>query len=251
VSEQEVYVYNASSQVLSCASCRPTGGLPAGPSSIPGGTDYATSRAIYQSRVLSDVNQAGEARGARVFFNSVDAIVGQDSNRARDVYQWEEDGVGSCREAAGCVSLISSGTSGNESSFADASADGSNVFFLTYAQLVPQDADGLVDVYDAREGGGFPAPGSSSACAETGCQGVPGAPPSYATPPSGTFNGGDNFPPAKPAPSKPLTAAQRLAKALKACTRKPKRQRSSCRAQAKRRYAAGRKARANARKVPK
>lgn len=37
-------------------------------------------------------------------------------------------------------------------------------------------------------------------------------------------------------PSKPLTKAQKLAKALKACGKKPKKQRASCRHQAKRRY---------------
>jgi phosphodiesterase/alkaline phosphatase D-like protein len=37
-------------------------------------------------------------------------------------------------------------------------------------------------------------------------------------------------------PPKPLTKAQKLAKALKACNHKPKRQRPSCRRQAKRRY---------------
>jgi hypothetical protein len=244
--QQEVYVYDASLGRLSCASCRPTGARPTGPSSIPGGTDYANGLAIYQSRVISDVTPAGGVRGALVFFNSRDAIVPQDTNGARDVYEWEEDGVGSCRQAGGCVNLISSGTNGSESSFADASADGSDVFFLTYAQLGPQDTDGLVDVYDAREGGGFPGPGSSLACTGTGCQGVPGAPPTYAIPPSGTFSGGDNFLVATPAPPKPLTAAQKLANALKACARKPKRHRASCRARARKRYEAGRKARANA-----
>jgi hypothetical protein len=37
-------------------------------------------------------------------------------------------------------------------------------------------------------------------------------------------------------PTKPLTKSQKLAKVLKACTKKPKKQRSSCRRQAKRRY---------------
>jgi len=37
-------------------------------------------------------------------------------------------------------------------------------------------------------------------------------------------------------PAKPLTKAQKLAKALKVCAKKPKKQRSSCRRQAKRRY---------------
>jgi hypothetical protein len=212
--EQEVYVYNASSEVLSCASCRPTGARPIGPSSIPGGTAYKDGRAVYQSRVISDVRQAGGVRGPRVFFDSSDAIVPQDTNGARDVYEWEEDRVGSCGQLGGCVSLISSGTSSSESSFADASADGSDVFFLTYAGLVPQDTDGLVDVYDAREGGGFPGPPASLACTGTGCQGVPAAPPVFATPSSVTFNGVGNFtPPASKAAARKKPKPRKKAKA--------------------------------------
>jgi hypothetical protein len=187
---QEVYAYNAGSGgVLSCVSCRPSGARPTGPSSIPGGTQFETGVAVYQSRVLSDA-----FGGARVFFDSKDGIVPQDVNGKRDVYEWEENGVGSCRQAGGCVSLISSGTSNSESSFADASANGRDVFFLTYSQLVPQDVDNLADVYDAREGGGLPGPAASLACTGTGCQGVPGAPPIFATPSSVTFNGVGNFP---------------------------------------------------------
>ncbi len=151
--EQEVYVYSASSGVLSCASCNPTGAPPSGPSSIPGGTQFQTPIAIYQSHVLSDEG----GRESRVFFNSSDAIVPQDTNNQQDVYEWEEEGAGSCRRSGGCVGLISSGTSGAESSFVDASGRGEDVFFLTQAELVPQDIDQLVDLYDAREGGGFPS----------------------------------------------------------------------------------------------
>ena len=37
------------------------------------------------------------------------------------------------------------------------SPSGSSVFFVTSQGLVPQDTDGLDDVYDARLGEGFPA----------------------------------------------------------------------------------------------
>ncbi len=142
---QEVYDYNAGAGVLGCASCDPTGARPVGPSNIPGGTQSGIAHAIYQSRVLSSV----EGR-ARVFFDSEDALAPQDTDGTQDVYEWEEDGRGSCRIAGGCVGPISSGTSGEESSFLDASADGDDVFFLTKAKLVAGDTDNLIDVYDAR-----------------------------------------------------------------------------------------------------
>jgi hypothetical protein len=208
---QEVYVYNAGSGVISCASCKPSGARPTGVSFIPGGTQFETSHAIYQSRVLSDASG-----GVRVFFDSMDGIVPQDVNGQQDVYEWEENGVGSCRQAGGCVSLISSGTSNSESSFADASASGKDVFFLTYSQLVPWDTDNLVDVYDAREGGGLPGPAASLACSGTGCQGLPGAPPIFATPSSVTFNGVGNFPAAVSSKS----AAKKKHKAKKRHKRK-------------------------------
>jgi hypothetical protein len=187
--EQEVYVYNASSGALSCASCRPTGARPAGPSSIPGGTQFEIPLAIYQSRVVSDT-----AKGARIFFDSMDAILPQDVNGKRDVYEWEENGVGTCREAGGCVSLISSGSSSSESSFADASANGKDVFFLTYSQLVPQDIDELVDVYDAREGGGFPsALVISPSCGGENCLPSPSQTPVFRTPSTATSFGSGNI----------------------------------------------------------
>ena len=95
--------------------------------SIPGWTvpeesvsGYAMT---YQSRVLSDQG--------RVFFDSADALVPQDTNGREDVYEYEPQGVGSCARAGGCVSLISSGTSSEESVFLDASETGNDVFFLT------------------------------------------------------------------------------------------------------------------------
>jgi hypothetical protein len=46
--------------------------------------------------------------------------------------------------------------------------------------------------------GGFPPPAQVSACSGSACQGVPPAPPIFATPPSVTYNGVGNFaPPAK------------------------------------------------------
>jgi hypothetical protein len=241
---QEVYDYNAGTGVLSCVSCDPSGARPRGASYIPAGTGFGGSEATYQSRVLSDV----EGR-ARVFFDSSDALVPQDTNGEQDVYEWEEDGSGSCRVAAGCVGLISSGTSSEASAFLDASADGDDVFFLTASRLVAQDTDNLLDVYDARSphvpgetvGSPVAAPVSPPCNNGDSCKPPPSAQPAiFGAPASATFTGAGNVTAslesvAQPK-SKPLTRAQKLSKALAACGRKRKARRASCQAQARKRY---------------
>jgi hypothetical protein len=125
----------------------------------------------------------------------MDGILPQDINGQRDVYEWEEEGVGSCRQTGGCVSLITNGTSPSESSFGDASTDGKDVFFLTYSQLVPQDTDGLIDVYDAREGGGFPVttPVVSPSCNGEDCKQPLSEAPVFGAPATTTLFGAGNI----------------------------------------------------------
>ena len=95
---------------------------------IPGWTAQNLASALFQSRYLSD--------NGRLFFNSPDDLVPQASNHKEDVYEYEPAGVGSCESpTGGCVSLISSGSSGKESAFLEATPSGNDVFFLTAAQL--------------------------------------------------------------------------------------------------------------------
>jgi hypothetical protein len=92
----------------------------------------------------------------------------------------------------GCLSLISSGKGGGDAEFLDASASGSDVFFTTASSLVPQDP-GLIDIYDAREGGGFPPPAAEKPpCEGEACQSPPAA-PQDPTPASSGFEGQGNI----------------------------------------------------------
>jgi hypothetical protein len=173
----EVYLYDAGAGTLICVSCNPTGERPRGPSTLPGavanGAGEDATRA-YKPRVLS-------ADGRRLFFDSPDALVSGDTNGTQqDVYEWEAGGSGSCgRAGGGCLRLISAGSS-HPSSFVDASASGGDAFFLTDNSLVKSDP-GSVDLYDAREGGGFPQPEPPFVCEEDGCQPLP-SPPDDPTP---------------------------------------------------------------------
>ncbi len=172
----EVYRYTAPAGAtpgaLLCVSCNPSGERAIGKSSLPGaspnGVGYNAPRA-YKPRVLS-------ADSDRVYFNSADAISLQDTNNAQDVYQWEASGSGNCAKASGCISLISSGRALGPSSFIDASADGSDVFFLTSGSLVQADPPGKTDVYDARVDGGFPEPPTPIPCFGDACQPLPPEP---------------------------------------------------------------------------
>lgn len=206
--DNEVFVYGSPTGELNCVSCNPTGQRPGGRMVEMEGqvtpqnwsaaflSPYATE--LYGSRVISD-------DGSRVYFNGYEALVPRDTNGKADVYQWEAPGSGDCTESSplysppngGCLSLISSGESPSDSEFIDADPDGSDVFFATASSLIPQDP-GLIDIYDAREGGGYPPPPSPRpACEGEACQG-PLAPPNDPTPGSSTFEGAGNVV-AKPA----------------------------------------------------
>lgn len=176
---------------LVCVSCNPTGERPLGRSSIPGAVANGTGPdaiAVYKPRALS-------ANGNRVFFDTADALVVQDTNFATDAYEWEANGVGNCAEVRGCIGLIGSGRSEEGSSFVDASASGGDAFFLTDASLVAADP-GLVDLYDAREGGGFPVPSPPLPCNGDACQPLPVA-PEDPTPGTLVPNSGNPVPVAK------------------------------------------------------
>jgi hypothetical protein len=171
----EVFLYGpppgGGGALLTCVSCNPTGERPQGPSSIPGAIangEGAGATRVYKPRALS-------SDGSRVFFDSSDRLAIQDTNGRPDVYEWEAPGAGACSREGGCVGLISSGRSGEASSFVDASANGSDAFFLTDSSLYPLDP-GSFDLYDAREGGGFPVPPAAIPCNGDACQPLPEAP---------------------------------------------------------------------------
>jgi Tol biopolymer transport system component len=267
--DEEVFLYDRTSGRLDCVSCNPTGARPNGVFDVGGLTfveqllvDQGTTQSIpkwrgswlagnipgptpvengvgfmqsYLSRVLSD--------DGRLFFNSSDALMPQDTNGREDVYEFEPQGVGGCARAGGCVSLISSGTSPEESAFLDASQSGNDVFFLTQARLVPADVDSSFDVYDAHVCSAaspcVSAPVSPPACTSgDSCKAAPSPQPEiFGAAPSATFSGTGNVT-VTAAPSvkqKSLGRGQKLARALRACRKKGNR-RVLCERKARKRY---------------
>jgi hypothetical protein len=185
----EVYEYDADSGRLTCASCRPGGLPPVGNSFIPVSIHALISPQGWQS---GTVQQRYLLDDGRLFFDSADALLSQASNGRVNVYEYEPGGLGSCQREGGCVSLISSGTSNENSFFTDASASGSDVFFTTRQQLVSQDGDEAIDMYDARVDGGFLAPPTPPCGGEACRPPVVPAPAIYGAPPSATFVGPGN-----------------------------------------------------------
>jgi hypothetical protein len=91
--------------------------------------------------------------------------------------------------------LISTGKSDWASIFADASADGNDVFFITRQGLVGQDQDELLDVYDARVGGGIAAQNAATPvpCESTeACHGPGPGTAAEESAASATFSGPQN-----------------------------------------------------------
>lgn len=258
----EVYLYDAVTNRLVCASCDPTGARPVGVSigskslvswgspmqaaaNLASWTSDGEGRHPYETRFVGD--------DGRLFFNTRDALLPQDVNGQQDVYEYEPAGVGTCSTtnltysavSGGCVSLISSGASVEESAFMDASETGGDVFFITLAKLVPADYDEALDVYDAHECTTRSpcAPQTPSApppCSTgDGCKPSPTPQPSiFGAPASATFSGTGNVAGSstKSVTRKSVTRAQRLARALRSCRRNRSRRRLVCERNARRRY---------------
>jgi hypothetical protein len=273
--DEEVFLYDAREGRLVCASCNPTGARPSGvfdhfhtvpgpevlvdrpetwtstggtdegaaltnhwlAGSIPGWDDVGHAEAsVYQPRYLSD--------SGRLFFDSPDALVAQDTNGLEDVYEYEPVGVGTCttgtfsassvysEAAGGCIGLMSSGKSSSESVFYDASETGNDVFFTTTSRLLRGDYDNSYDVYDAHVcSSGVPCrsePVSPPPCSSgDSCKAAPSPQPEiYGAAPSATFNGAGNVVPetkiaVKPK-VKPVKCRRGFAKKHGRCVKRPK-----------------------------
>jgi hypothetical protein len=180
----EAFLYDSATDSLACASCNPTGERPLGLSVLRRIADAPAS--LPQPRYLSDEG--------RLFFDSRDSLSSADTNDGvEDVYQYEPEGVGSCKRQSGCVNLISAGHEPVDSNFLAADPSGKNVFFTTRDQLTLKDRDELIDLYDARAGGGIAAETETARteCQGEACQGAV-SPPNDPTPGSSSFEGAGN-----------------------------------------------------------
>jgi hypothetical protein len=174
----EVYAYNAETNVMRCASCNPSGAKP-----------------MSGSHVVS-VSESGPfmSNDGRVFFATKESLVPQDTDGIRDIYEYTEghaqlisSGTGD-RDSTGGLETVSFFFGDTQTGLESVSRDGTDVYFSTFETLVPDDKNGsFVKIYDARTNGGFdftPELGSCAAADE--CHGAGSEPP----PPNEIATGG-------------------------------------------------------------
>jgi hypothetical protein len=157
----ELYRYDAGDQSLECLSCRQGG---------------VTTHSFGSARISETPNFHLSGDGSTAAFPTKEALLGADVNQDTDLYEWRN----------GTLHLITDGVSDFQEG---ASApwvwalddDGSNIIFGLVpprGSLTGFERDGVLNLYDARIGGGFEPPSPPVHCVEDSCQGpLQGAPP--------------------------------------------------------------------------
>ena len=219
-----MYLYNAVTGGLVCASCDPSGARPVGPSGLRqlAGASFVEYR---PRQLLED---------GTLFFDSHDALVANASGGQENVYEYEGGRVYALSDVAGAHESFLMDASGKE----EGGGEGGNVFFATADHLLEgQDTGNNLVVFDARVNGGFPAPVSVEPCAN-GEECLPTQTPQpdiYGPPPTATFVGpGNPTPPPASSPAAVVKPTKKTVKCKKGlvknkqnkCVKKPKKKKT-------------------------
>jgi hypothetical protein len=223
--DQEIFLYEAEVDNLSCASCGTTGSAPTSPTAIRQPEEFTVKLPI-PLHLQRNVSNSGQ-----VFFDTKNHILEAARNGVSNVYEYER----------GQLHLLSSGTAEAPSYFYEASVDGGDAYLITAQALTPGSNSVELAIFDAKVGGGFPAPSeaTSESCSGESCSGPQSIAPRLPVISSTSTSGSGNLEPAvsKPPAVRSLTSAQKLAKELKSCrAKRNKHKRSACEAQARKRY---------------
>jgi hypothetical protein len=186
----QVYRYDSGANRLHCLSCIPTNEPARGGASLESPAPDQDNPEPFSAFGFTPNLRSD---GGRAFFQSTEALVSFDNDDVQDVYEWEEQGAGSCTRAGGCVYLVSSGHSSRDNYLYGISASGDDVFFVTTDVLSAFDAGDTASIYDARVGGGF-AEESEGTCAGEGCRPLLMPPPSLPQPANPELGARDNLP---------------------------------------------------------
>jgi hypothetical protein len=171
----EVYRYEADNESIECVSCVSKG---------------ATTHSIGSPRISIAPGIRLSGDGTTAAFATQEALVARDVNLDTDLYEWR----------SGTPHLITDGISDfQEGSSAPwvwgIDSDGSDILFGVVppeGSLTGFERDGLLNLYDARIGGGFQPPPPQSHCAEDSCQGPLAPAPAASIHSSATYSGNGN-----------------------------------------------------------
>jgi hypothetical protein len=242
----EIYRYDTRNRSLLCVSCNPSGEPATGNAQFE---DIKGEGPVSVNTAHNIVHNVSDD-GLKVFFETEEALVPRDRDENNDIYEWSAKG------GAPSLTLISSGQTpvyrGEFSGIVAANKlaavtpNGDDVFFFATDALTPSSGlTGAPAIYDARVGGGFAESAVTKSCSGDECQPAVQA-PQIGAPSTETLAGAGNLapPPASKTPvkakPKPLTRAQKLARALKRCKKdKAKRKRAACQKSAHKRYGRG------------
>ncbi len=193
--DRDVYRWDAQGG-WRCLSCQQPGAASNGDAYL------ATSRGFGLNFLSGEAAETMSADGQRVFFTAFDPLSPADTDppcrpgtgslngyteeaaACGDVYEWHD----------GALSLIS-GAGNQFSELMGVGNNGNDVFFLTRDRLVGWDTDNLIDVYDARVGGGFPEPPATGVPCDLNagaCEGAPSAAPATTGAGTAAFQGQGN-----------------------------------------------------------
>jgi hypothetical protein len=180
----EFYRYDDDDHSLTCISC-PSSGSP---------TRDVISGMSGLSFITADAPQVMTSDGRLIVFKTADALVPQDENQDDDLYEWHDgvvslvtDGLTTYSQSAGFA------VTGNQ--VAGVAADGQDILFTSFSALTPDVLDTgqpVLQLYDARVGGGFPHPTPPAPCDGEQCQGTASSPPSLLGVASATLRGAGN-----------------------------------------------------------
>lgn len=120
-------------------------------------------------KLAEDSSRSISDDGQTILVATARPLQAGDENGKADLYEWHQ----------GEVTMVSGGRAANDIQDPILSSSGRDIVFVTEQELVPEDRDGLADVYDARIGGGLPLPPPPPPACEGGesCRGAPGPEP--------------------------------------------------------------------------
>jgi hypothetical protein len=172
-----------------------------GPLSAPTGFCNADDGFASSAPLAGVAGEPADPGDHVAFFQTKSRLLPADVNDQYDVYEWDD----------GRLSLLSTGSGETDAYYSGNGATGRDVFIETPQRLTWQDGDAVMDVYDARIGGGIPEPAPDTPCdvLAGGCRPSPSAAPAAGLPASAGLGGPGNQATPKPRKNPYAKAARR------------------------------------------